>query len=232
MAFIPSVEDSAGLKLLPVLLSLIAGCVDVIGYLWRGTFVAHITGNLILVAARVADDTSVGVATILSVPIFVVMLGLINTGAVRLEAAKVPSLRTLLAAQFRVPRRFLFFGIGCRHARLPRLGGRCHRSDARCMRTRNSERACSSLDSRRAQYGRNDYQLDPVHARPERGVVRNGRWIRSNCQNAASSHVAGDRRIRCGGSRRSGTVRRGGHRLSGVAHGIGAGRRRCTPTPA
>jgi len=48
---VPSVNDSLGLKLLPLLLSLSAGCVDVIGFLWHGTFVAHITGNLILVAA-------------------------------------------------------------------------------------------------------------------------------------------------------------------------------------
>lgn len=97
---IPSVEDSLGLRLLPLLLSLIAGCVDVTGFMWHGTFVAHITGNLILVAARVVAGAPVGVATILSVPIFVVVLGLSNIGAVRLESAGIPSLRPLLVVQF------------------------------------------------------------------------------------------------------------------------------------
>ena len=63
------------------------------------TFVAHITGNLILVAANVAG-TPVGVPTVLSVPVFVVALGLINTVAVRLESAGIPSLQPLLGVQF------------------------------------------------------------------------------------------------------------------------------------
>jgi len=99
-AFVPSVEDSPSLRLLPLLLSLIAGSVDVIGFLWHGTFVAHITGNLILVAARVVAGAPVGLAAILAVPVFVVMLGLTNSAAVRLESAGTPSLRPLLAVQF------------------------------------------------------------------------------------------------------------------------------------
>jgi len=95
-----SVDDPLGLRLLPLLLSLIAGCVDVIGFLWHGTFVAHITGNRILVAARVAAGTPVGVATVLSDPVFVVMLGLNNMAAVRLESAGIPSFRPLLGVQF------------------------------------------------------------------------------------------------------------------------------------
>lgn len=96
---VPSVDDSSALRLLPLLLSVIGGSVDVIGFLWHGVFVAHITGNLIIVAARVVAGTPVGVATILSVPLFVVMLGVVNAAVVRLESAGVPSLRWLLAVQ-------------------------------------------------------------------------------------------------------------------------------------
>jgi uncharacterized membrane protein YoaK (UPF0700 family) len=45
------------LGLLPFVLSVGAGSVDVIGFLWHGVFVAHITGKLILVAARVVAGT-------------------------------------------------------------------------------------------------------------------------------------------------------------------------------
>jgi hypothetical protein len=95
-----SVANGTGLGLLPFVLSVIAGSVYIIGFLWHGLFVAHITGNLILVAARVVAGTPVAVATILSVPAFVVMLGFTNLAAVRLEAAGIPSLRPLLFVQF------------------------------------------------------------------------------------------------------------------------------------
>jgi len=36
---------------LPTLLSVIAGSVDVIGYLSLGLFTAHVTGNLVVIAA-------------------------------------------------------------------------------------------------------------------------------------------------------------------------------------
>jgi uncharacterized membrane protein YoaK (UPF0700 family) len=97
---VPSVVSSTGLGLLPFVLSLGAGSVDVIGFLWHGVFVAHITGNLILLAARVVAGAPVGVATIVSIPVFVVMLAFTNLAAVRLEATGIPSLRPLLFVQF------------------------------------------------------------------------------------------------------------------------------------
>jgi uncharacterized membrane protein YoaK (UPF0700 family) len=107
----PAADEPWGLRLLPLLLSLVAGCVDVIGFLWHRVFVAHITGNLILVAARVVDGTSVGIAAILSVPVFVVMLGVAHSVAVRLEAAGIPSLRPLLAVQCLFLAGFLGMGL-------------------------------------------------------------------------------------------------------------------------
>src|SRR6185369_4024409 len=47
----PSVDSSLGMKMLPSVLSMIAGSADVIGFLGLGgLFIAHITGNLMLVA--------------------------------------------------------------------------------------------------------------------------------------------------------------------------------------
>ena len=50
---IPSVDESPYTKLLPFVLALVAGSVDVIGFLGlNGLFAAHITGNLAILAAQ------------------------------------------------------------------------------------------------------------------------------------------------------------------------------------
>ena len=55
---------------LPALLSIVAGSADVISFLGSGgLFVAHITGNLIILAARLVANVRVGLAPILSVPV-------------------------------------------------------------------------------------------------------------------------------------------------------------------
>src|SRR5437868_2151411 len=49
-------ESSTGTTLLPAMLSVIAGSADIIGFLgFNGLFTAHITGNLAILAARVAN---------------------------------------------------------------------------------------------------------------------------------------------------------------------------------
>ena len=56
----PSVDSSLGMKMLPSVLSMIAGSADVIGFLGLGgLFTAHITGNLILIAAHIVSGTGV-----------------------------------------------------------------------------------------------------------------------------------------------------------------------------
>ena len=52
---VESVGDPLGTKLLTFVLSVIAGSVDVIGFLGLGAlFIAHVTGNLVILAARAA----------------------------------------------------------------------------------------------------------------------------------------------------------------------------------
>ena len=60
---------------LPVLLSVIAGATDIIGFLGlKGLFTAHITGNLVVLAARmIAGDPAI-VSVMLSVPVFMLAL--------------------------------------------------------------------------------------------------------------------------------------------------------------
>ncbi len=97
----PSVDASPGLKLLPTLLSVIAGSADVISFLGLGgLFVAHITGNLVILAAHVVTGTRVGIAPIVSVPVFILVLGLMRLLAAGLESVGIASLRPLLVLQF------------------------------------------------------------------------------------------------------------------------------------
>jgi len=87
--------------LLPTVLSVIAGSADVISFLGLGgLFVAHITGNLVLLAAHLVTGTRVGVALLLSVSLFILVLGLTRLLAAGLEAIGVASLRPLLLLQF------------------------------------------------------------------------------------------------------------------------------------
>jgi len=55
---------------LPALLSVIAGMVDVIGFLSLGLFTAHVTGNLVVIAALVVRGGPPHLAQILAVPVF------------------------------------------------------------------------------------------------------------------------------------------------------------------
>src|SRR5438309_4264900 len=59
-------------RLLPPLLSAIAGTVDVIGFLSLGLFTAHVTGNLVVIAALLVRGGPPHLAQVLTVPVFVV----------------------------------------------------------------------------------------------------------------------------------------------------------------
>jgi len=63
-------------KRLPPLLSLIAGMVDLTGFLNFGNvFTAHITGNLVVIGALVVRRGHINPAQILAIPVFVLAVG-------------------------------------------------------------------------------------------------------------------------------------------------------------
>src|SRR5271155_2237408 len=57
---------------LPTLLSVIAGMVDLIGFLSLGIFTAHVTGNIVVIGALVVRHKRVNPAQILAIPVFTI----------------------------------------------------------------------------------------------------------------------------------------------------------------
>ncbi len=97
----PPIERSLARKVLPTVLSLIAGSVDVISFVGLGgLFTAHITGNLVILAAHVVSGGDAPLAVMLSVPTFIVVLVLTRLLAAGLEAIGLASLWPLLLLQF------------------------------------------------------------------------------------------------------------------------------------
>jgi uncharacterized membrane protein YoaK (UPF0700 family) len=98
---VPSVDDSSGLMLLPLVLSMIAGSTDVIGFLGLGGLLtAHITGNLVILVARLVANDPVPLSYLIAVPVFVIVLGMTRLLVAVLEQLGIPSLRPLLLLQF------------------------------------------------------------------------------------------------------------------------------------
>jgi uncharacterized membrane protein YoaK (UPF0700 family) len=96
----PSIESSLSSRLLPTVLSIIAGSVDAIGFLGLGgLFTAHVTGNLVILAAHLVSGGKALVAPMLAVPVFVAALGLTRLLAGTLERIGFASLRPLLLLQ-------------------------------------------------------------------------------------------------------------------------------------
>jgi hypothetical protein len=98
---IPSVDSSLGMKLLPFVLGFIAGSVDVLGFLGLdGLFTAHITGNLVVLAAHIVARGEASLALVISVPLFIIVLAATRVLAAGLERGGIPSLGVLLFVQF------------------------------------------------------------------------------------------------------------------------------------
>jgi uncharacterized membrane protein YoaK (UPF0700 family) len=88
---IPSIDSSPRIKLLPFVLSFVAGSVDVISFLGLdGLFTAHITGNLVVLAAHILARGEVTLALVISVPLFVIMLARRAFSPQRLTGAVPP----------------------------------------------------------------------------------------------------------------------------------------------
>ena len=96
--------------LLPALLSTTAGAVDVIGFLaLGGLFTAHITGNLVVLAAHYITGRFGEIAPLLSVPMFVLVLGIVTLVFVRRPI--LIARRALLVLQAVLLACFLGFGV-------------------------------------------------------------------------------------------------------------------------
>lgn len=103
---------SPGAKLLPAVLSLIAGSTDAIGFIGLGgLFTAHVTGNLVILAAHIVAGEAASAALILSVPVFFAALCLTKLMAVGLERAQILCLLPLLGLQFLLLCAFFVFSI-------------------------------------------------------------------------------------------------------------------------
>jgi uncharacterized membrane protein YoaK (UPF0700 family) len=97
----PPVDNWRAVQVVLILLSVTAGSVDAIGFLGLGgLFIAHITGNLVILAAHIAADGEARLANIISYPVFIVALAVTRLLAAGLERMNIPSLRPLLLLQF------------------------------------------------------------------------------------------------------------------------------------
>jgi len=88
------------IAILPTVLSVIAGSADVISFLGLGLFNAHITGNLVILAAHIVARGAADVKLMLSVPIFILVLGLMRLLVAGLQSFRVGCLVPLLFLQF------------------------------------------------------------------------------------------------------------------------------------
>ena len=87
-------------RVLPFVLSLIAGSTDTISFLGlNGLFTAHITGNVVILAAHLITGDPAVVSYILAVPVFMLVLLLTSLFANDLERSGVATLRPLLSLQ-------------------------------------------------------------------------------------------------------------------------------------
>jgi uncharacterized membrane protein YoaK (UPF0700 family) len=92
--------ETRNVQALLVLLSVTAGCTDIISFLGlNGLFTAHITGNLVILAAHFFSGES-QMAPMLSVPVFMVVISLTRVLASSLELRGWASLHPLLLLQF------------------------------------------------------------------------------------------------------------------------------------
>jgi len=98
-----------GAFLLPALLSMTAGAVDVIGFLAFGVFTAHITGNLVILAAHYVTGRFGEIGPILSVPVFMLVLSVVTLTSVAMTARVAR--RLLLVLQLSLLAAFLCFGV-------------------------------------------------------------------------------------------------------------------------
>jgi uncharacterized membrane protein YoaK (UPF0700 family) len=97
---IQSYDQPRLLGWLPPLLSALAGTVDVIGFLSLKLFTAHVTGNLVVIAALLVRGGPPNINQILAVPVFVLAVGGVWLVAKALDRRGEALARPLLLVQF------------------------------------------------------------------------------------------------------------------------------------
>jgi len=105
---------SGWLSILLLILSLIAGSTDTIGFLsLNGLFTAHITGNLVVLAAHLINGAPTIVSYVLAVPVFAVVLLLTRLFASGLERVGAVTLQALLLLELLLLLGFLVCCVNC-----------------------------------------------------------------------------------------------------------------------
>lgn len=118
-------------RALTFVLGVIAGSTDTISFLGLGgLFAAHITGNIVLAAAHIVSGNGAICAHLLSLPVFMVVLGVTSVLADGFEARGRATLQLLLLLQLVLLLGFLGLGVvSGPHANLdtiiPILAGMC-----------------------------------------------------------------------------------------------------------
>src|SRR5437016_6700889 len=98
--------------LLPAVLSTTARAVDVIGFLaLGGLFTAHITGNVVIVAAHYVTGGFSQIGPLLAVPVFMVVMGLVTLASSAIARTGTMPLRPLLVLQTALLAGFLLLGV-------------------------------------------------------------------------------------------------------------------------
>jgi uncharacterized membrane protein YoaK (UPF0700 family) len=86
--------------LLPVVLGIVAGSTDMIGFLGlNGLFTAQVTGNLVTLAAHLVDGTPASISHLIAVPTFIAAAFLTRMLAIALESTRRALLPSLLVLQ-------------------------------------------------------------------------------------------------------------------------------------
>ena len=98
--------------LLSAVLSTTAGAVDVIGFLaLGGLFTAHITGNVVIVAAHYVTGGFSQIGPLLALPVFMVVMGLVTLASSAIARTGTMPLRPLLLLQTALLAGFLLLSV-------------------------------------------------------------------------------------------------------------------------
>src|SRR5215470_15338348 len=111
MASDRTVERSLSGRWLPTLLSVIAGMVDVIGFLSLGIFTAHVTGNIVVIGALLVRHSRVNPAQILAIPVFILAVAATWAIAKAFDKRGASLMRPLLLIQFLLITCVLMFSV-------------------------------------------------------------------------------------------------------------------------